>query len=463
MVECAHFCLHVAARSVDRMKNEKRETGDTERATPIVSSRSGSGAIIEMVHRRESGEVRLAVWRDEKVSEEKTVVLDGREYRPYSAGNNLLTHRVILLPSKAEDCGSEADLLETIRTFIHRHVDVSAAFEEVCAHYVLLTWVFDAFNELPYLRVRGDYGSGKSRFLLTVGSISYKPIFASGASTVSPLFRLIDEIGGTLVVDEADFYVSDERTEIVKILNNGNARGFPVLRSEMTPSKEFSPRAFNIFGPKVIATRHPFQDMALESRCLTEALGNRPPRRDIPISLPHSFDYEAEVLRNRLLMYRFRRLKAFIERPLSPEPGLPPRRAQILAPLLAVSVSNDSKTRLRAFIEEDTSFDRSGAYEASKNLLSTVQALLAEKVQILSLKAIAVRFSEQWGETYPVEAGSRWVGALLRRLGVEPHKSHGIYIVPTEEYPRLRTLMTEYGVGDVGEQGDVHSASRVSV
>ena len=60
-------------------------------------------------------------------------------------------------------------------------------FEEIATQYILLTWVYDKFNELPYLRLRGDFGSGKTRALLVIGSICYKPFFASGASTVSPL------------------------------------------------------------------------------------------------------------------------------------------------------------------------------------------------------------------------------------------------------------------------------------
>lgn len=71
-------------------------------------------------------------------------------------------------------------------------MDVSPLFESIASYYVLLSWVYDSFNELPYLRLRGDPGSGKRRFLLTAGLLCYKRIFASGASTVSPLFRIID-------------------------------------------------------------------------------------------------------------------------------------------------------------------------------------------------------------------------------------------------------------------------------
>src|SRR2546428_12703531 len=89
---------------------------------------------------------------------------------------------------------------------------------------------------------------------------------------------------GTLIVDEGDFRFSDEKGELVKILNNGNGRGFPVLRSEAVSGREFSPRAYTVFGPKLIATRGYFQDRALESRCLTEETGGRKMGGGIPVN-----------------------------------------------------------------------------------------------------------------------------------------------------------------------------------
>jgi hypothetical protein len=40
----------------------------------------------------------------------------------------------------------------------------------------------------------------------------------------------------------------------VKILNNGNVRGLPVLRTMMNRQREFNPQAFHVFGPKIVAT-----------------------------------------------------------------------------------------------------------------------------------------------------------------------------------------------------------------
>lgn len=414
--------------------------------------RTRDGAMLEMIFCPRENKTSLVSFHEGDVSEHDSLIVDGHEYVPYSPANNLLTHRVVVLPSGVGEYESETALLALVQEFIHRYVDLSPAFEEVAAHYVLMTWGYDTFNEVPYLRVRGQYGSGKSRFLLTVGSLCFKPIFASGASTVSPIFRLIDQVSGTLVVDEADFWATDERAEIVKILNNGNARGFPVLRSEVTPQKEFNPRAFDIFGPKIVATRHRFEDEALESRCLTEVLGGRPLRKDIPISLPHTFHEEAETLRNKLLRFRFRRFGSPEGKDLNASLGVEPRRAQILAPLLSVASTEDARARLRAFVEGG-SVKPGSAAETTRRVLSSVKALLDSSVP-LPLGVVAKRFDEDWGQRYGVDVGSRWVGSVLRRLHVQPQKSNGIYLIPVSEYSHLRDLFVEHGIPDIRDNRD---------
>ena len=391
------------------------------------------------------GASSLAIWRDGAITKATSVSIAGRDYVPYSPENNLLTHRVIVLPSAVADFGTEEMLVSEIRAFINRYSDLSPDFEEVAAHYVLMTWGYDTFNELPYLRVRGSYGTGKSRFLLTVGSLCYKPIFASGASTVSPIFRLIDQVGGTLVVDEADFWASDERAEIIKILNNGNAKGFPVLRSEVSATKEFSPRAFNIYGPKLVATRHLFEDAALESRCLTEVLGVRPLRRDIPISLPGSFDDEAQILRNKLVAYRFERFSEGHELATVVEPSLEPRRAQIVAPLLHVATTRQARERILTFVSGRADPSSNRDREAELRLLSIARVVLSESLAPVAVGALAKAFDEAWGHEYG-QVTNRWVGSVLRRLGLQPQKSNGVYVIPVAELPRLRQLFADYRI-----------------
>ena len=174
-------------------------------AVPAVSAVFKDGSILELLYEPERRETRFAFWQSDAWSfEESHTVNPVHRMVPYSPHNNLIRNEIVLLPSAPEDYGTEDHLVSDIRSFIHRYVDVSALYEQIASYYVLFSWVYDGFNELPYLRVRGDPGTGKTRFLLTVGSLCYKPIFASGASTVSPLFRLLETFRGTLIIDESD-------------------------------------------------------------------------------------------------------------------------------------------------------------------------------------------------------------------------------------------------------------------
>ena len=232
----------------------KKDEKEYARRIVTVSAAPVAGTLAETVYQPDQHRTAFAIWNGETVRYETHIRLSqDRTLVPYSADNNLIKNRVVLFPSEAAEYGTEDELIVEIQSFIHRYVDIGGLFEKIAAYYVLFTWVYDAFNELPYLRFRGDYDSGKTRALLTIGSLCYLPIFASGASTVSPIFRLLDIFRGTLIVDEGDFRVSDEKAELVKILNNGNARGFPVLRAEQNGNrKEFNPVAYNVFGPKIV-------------------------------------------------------------------------------------------------------------------------------------------------------------------------------------------------------------------
>src|SRR6185295_4447852 len=106
----------------------------------------------------------------------------------------LVDKKVILFPSLAAPYENEEEILNEIRTFIHKYLEISEVFEQIATYYVLFTWMYDRFNEVPYLRAIGDFGSGKSRFLQAIGYLCYKPIMTSGATGSAPIFRILSEI-----------------------------------------------------------------------------------------------------------------------------------------------------------------------------------------------------------------------------------------------------------------------------
>lgn len=416
---------------------------------PTISAVLPDGAMVEMVYDPVRAQTAFAVWQGEAWSIEPNVSIGPDKLLvPYSPENNLLKHDVVLFASCPEEYGSEEQLIAEIQSFIHRYVDVSPLFERIASYYVLFSWVYDGFNELPYLRLRGDPGSGKTRFLLTVGSLCYKPIFASGASTVSPLFRIIDAFRGTLIIDEGDFRLSDERAEIVKILNNGNAKGFPVLRSEVTPKREFNPTAYTVFCPKLVATRGFFEDRALESRCLTEQMGQQRLRDDVPINLPSSHKEEALTLRNKLLLFRLRNFHKRVALEELVDRSIEPRLNQVFVPLLSIiddkKAQEEIKELARKYHKELVA-DRSLDMEAQ--VLQIIRDMIERGEQTLSVKDMTSWFADRHGEDFERKITPRWIGNIIRKkLSLKTRKSHGNFVIPLSEGPKLARLYEKYGV-----------------
>lgn len=422
-----------------------------ERSRIPTVSRVTADTLVELVYDREKRTTALAVSRFGGLwnIEREVKIETGEVLVPYSAANNLIANECVLLPSMPAEYGLKDELIADIQAFLHRYVDLSPIFEQIAAYYVLLTWVHDAFGELPYLRLRGEYGTGKTRGLLTIGSLCYRGFFASGASTVSPIFHTLDAFGGTLILDEADLPYSDAKAELVKILNNGTVKGMPVLRTIVNRHKEFNPYAFKVFGPKIIATREPFQDRALESRFLTEETGNRPLRTDIPIHLPKEMKVEALALRNRLLHFRLCEFFSIKTDTTALMEGVEPRLNQTALSLLSLA---DDRT-LRADIqhhllkENAVSVQERQDVPEARVLAAVLAAFEAASGAGVPVREIGERFNTAHCAEFGAPMSHRWIGEVLRsRLHLATRKSNGIYVIPMSERGKLEALAYKYRI-----------------
>ena len=432
--------------------NEERRTApqQSSRGVPTVSRVCGD-TLIELIYDPETRKTGLVVSRFGGLwnIEQEVRVETGETLVPYSPSNNLIVNDCVLLPSKPEEFRYKNELLADIRAFLHRYVDLSPLFEQIAAHYILLTWVYDAFSDLGYLRLRGDYGTGKTRALMTLGSLCYKAFFASGASTVSPIFHVLDSFGGTLIFDEADLHFSDAKADLIKIFNNGTVRGMPVLRTVVNRNKEFNPQAFRVFGPKIIAMRGSFEDRALESRFLTEETGTRPLRNDVPLYLPSSMKAEALELRNRLLHFRLCNFFDIKTDTTALTEGIEPRLNQTALSLLSLVDDPDVRRAIQtALIEENANIlsERRETVEGAV-LVSVVEEFSASGGGNVTLREIADRFNAGHCVEYGGPMSNKWIGHVLRkRLRLATRKSNGIYVVPVSEKPKIDALAARMGV-----------------
>ena len=297
--------------------------------------------------------------------------------------------------------------------------------------------------------MRGDYGSGKTRFLLVVGSICYKPMFASGASTVSPIFHILDAFRGTLIIDEGDFRWSDDKADIVKILNNGNVRGLPVLRTVVSPSGEFNPRAFRCLAQR---SWRPEGSMRIEPSRAASSL-KKPAiatseGTSRSISRPNIRTKRCGSATNSCCTdFGNYEKKPAIDSLV--DPTLEPRLNQIFVPLLSVIDDPTVRAELRELARErnrEIVSDR--GMEVQAQVLEVIRELQRQGSK-LSVGEITAAFIKRCGQDFERPITNKWIGYMIRRdLHIKTRKSNGTYIIPLIEDEKLRRLYEKYGITD---------------
>lgn len=413
----------------------------------IVSKTYPSGKIIETLFNPTSNQTSFAIREKGKIEYTNRLKDGNRQMFPINPTNPLLINNLVRFPSQSIDYGNNKKLQKEIQSFIHKYVDLSKEFERLASYYVLLTWVFDQFNEIPYLRKIGDLGTGKTRFLKVLGSICYKSIFASGGTSTAALFHIIDKFRGTLIIDEADFFYSDEKSAVAKILNNGNASGFPILRVTQSSSGKFSPVSYDVFCPKIIASRGNYTDAALESRFITETFRSVKIRTEIPTTLPASFEKEALELRNKLLSYRFENLFKIKKYIIPNSYKLEGRIKQIFSPLLSVVChSTDRKQILSLASKYNDELINERGQNIEAQVLAVIKKLISEK-EILSIKNITNDFYIEYADYYSRKITAKWIGYIVRKkLNLTTYKSDGNFVIDPASQSSLHQLFERYDI-----------------
>lgn len=337
---------------------------------------------------------------------------------------------LVKFPSAVASYGSTTALLEEIKTLIRQYAAVPEEWLEILSLYILMTWVYDRFTAVPYLRFLGEPGTGKTRLLQICGSISYKGTVASGNITGPALFRTIHLVRGTIAVDEGDFKESAEWSDITKVLNNGYTVGTPVVRCERTGTSDFTPAAFHVYGPKIISTRSRFTDEALETRCLTFETREHTVPAHIPLQLPLSFEQQAIALRNKLLKWRFDNFRQI----QANEQGLRnlfPRSGQVGASLAAVAPSEDSRKKLVDFLQRYDTGRREGSDQhIVRQALAQLRTNGSAIATVGDVAAAARSLSNDLGVD---ELTPKRVGGILRSLGIASHRTKAGYVVDLPE------------------------------
>lgn len=286
------------------------------------------------------------------------------------------------LASDVLEYGSEAALDNEIEKYLLRHIDLPDTERKLVVQYVKLTYLTDKLEELPYLRAVGHRGNGKSRFIHAVGMICHRPTFLVSITAAS-LFRLMNAYHPTLIIDEANLEADSEDTQaIMQVLNAGYQRIAKIPRVEGGNGTIRQIEYFDPFGAKILASLKIFDSAAFESRCI-RILMQKTKRNDIRFRLSIKMKREAEVLRNMLLLFRFRNHQRDFETELDlaemelKSKNIEPRYVQIGTPLYAILTDNNLRQEFAAMLKSRDNADAEERLETfDGNLVSVMHQLL---------------------------------------------------------------------------------------
>ena len=408
------------------------------------------GLIAETLYDPTTNKTSFAIASDGKYGEDDIVTTSDNIITPISKEHYLIKYDLVKFPSEMVEYGSKEALYKEIKAFIHKYMDVDEYFESLTAVYIMMTWIYDKFYEIPYLRVKGTYGSGKSRFLDTVGALCYKPLSTSGANSESSFFRTMDVVRGSLILDEANFRYTGRETLLVKMLNDGNKRGGTVTRMKTLRDGGFEPEVFNVFCPKVIASISDYTDDAFESRCISYLLGKKNIREDIPEQLPDAFWDEALKIRNKLLTYRLMNMQMPKEEVEWLDVNVQPRIKQIAIPLLKTLNIDEVRDNLLLFItRHDEQLREAERMTDAFDVFSSILELQSEdREKLYTIGEITEKYNFSSCEA---SITPNVVGRIIRtQLGLETKKrASGFVLLKTRRNTeRIEFLKERFDIDD---------------
>ncbi|HFC09039.1 MAG TPA: hypothetical protein ENJ54_04160 [Chloroflexi bacterium] len=176
----------------------------------------------------------------------------------------------------------------------------------LAADYALMTWVYDMFSVVSYLRVVGEREDALL-LMRRIGQVCYRTIDTSLFST-QQVKQMMHTRPGTAFMGEVN--ISDKFDELLVILNVGAVKSAAkawyfseFVREDGTLG--YKSKVCNVFGPKLVVTRGRFEDPQTEKRSFTLRLKPDEPAAT-PLSGERARQFYADAAHLRRLLLRWR-------------------------------------------------------------------------------------------------------------------------------------------------------------
>lgn len=194
------------------------------------------------------------------------------------------------------------ELFVEIREFIRKYMWYpDERTYTLLAVWIMQTYVFMLFDQLPYLALVGTKRAGKTRLFEILEMLCFNARLASSV-TDAYLFRSVEVDRTTLLVDEADQLRSapkDAMNEKLEIIRSGYRRSGSVGRIEGDDRARVD---FSTYSMKAIANVSGLED-ALEDRTISLPVERKPKEVRVAKLVHRKVQRQAQVMRNKLYCF----------------------------------------------------------------------------------------------------------------------------------------------------------------
>lgn len=143
-------------------------------------------------------------------------------------------------------------LLDRLRDSVRRYVILPDGAAEVVVLWVAFSWCHNFFRVSPILAIQSPQkGSGKTTLLDWLTRSVPRPLPASHATTAA-IFRVIEKLQPTLLIDEADAFLKNNE-QMRALLNSGHDKASAQVIRAVDVRNDHVVKTFSSWAPKVIA------------------------------------------------------------------------------------------------------------------------------------------------------------------------------------------------------------------
>jgi hypothetical protein len=269
--------------------------------------------VVDMIFNQETQKAMLAYRNDQgEIGLAKSLDIYGERY--YPRVDDFVRKGIVVFASDLGPLVSTRELLREHEAFLRRSVLFDKGTDYAMASfYSVFSWVYDCFNELPFLRARGGKDTGKSAIMLRIGYLCYRLAKSTGIGSTASLKHAQEAYHCTIFFDEMD--IADKFDERIVMMNvramKDQAHVWSMKKvTDENGDEGFENQAHNVYGPALITMYGSFSDEATDSRCITFDLFGKEiselREKGIPRRLSAEWHRGAERIRNMSLHWRLK-------------------------------------------------------------------------------------------------------------------------------------------------------------